>query len=376
MTEIHGTCAPGFEAVREAFAANFAAGLEVGASVCLIRNDTVLVDLWGGHADAARTQPWQRDTVTNVWSTTKTMMFLVCLILIDRGELDPQAPVARYWPEFAANGKGAIEVRHLMSHTAGLSGWSAPMTESDLWDHEACAARSAAQAPWWEPGTASGYHAITQGYLIAEVVRRITGQSLGTVFSTEVDEPFGIDFHIGTPAALDDRVALVVPAEQGLPPGLDPTSIAARTFSNPPMDARMAHSLAWRRCESPAANGHGNARSVARAQALVSHGGTLAGRRVLSEATCRQVLVGQSFTTDLVLGVPIRFGLGYGLPSPAQPVGGPGACFWGGWGGSLVVNDLDGRFSFAYVMNRMGQGTVGDTRSASLLAPAMAAMAG
>jgi CubicO group peptidase (beta-lactamase class C family) len=283
--------------------------------------------------------------------------------------------VARYWPEFAANGKVNVEVRHLMSHSAGLSGWTEPMTEADLWDHDTCASRLAAQAPWWEPGSASGYHAISQGYLIGELVKRVTGQSLGTFFRTEIAEPLGADFHIGTGPEHDHRISLVIPAEQGLPPELDPASIAARTFSNPPMDARMAHTIGWRRCESAAANGHGNARSVARVQSVVSHGGEVDGVRLLSEKTCRRVLEEQSFGPDLVLGLPIRFGLGYGLPSPDQPFGGPATCFWGGWGGSLCINDLDQRMTFTYVMNRMGEGTLGDLRGGSLLMAAFAALA-
>ncbi len=375
MLEIHGTCSDRFAAVRDAFAANFERGFERGASVCLVVDGVTEVDLWGGHTDMGQTRPWERDTIINVWSTTKTMMALSCLLLIDRGELDPAAPVARYWPEFAANGKADVLVSHFLSHGAGLSGWQEPVTEADLWDHDKCATLLAAQAPWWKPGSGSGYHAVSQGYLIGELVKRVTGQSLGTFFAAELAGPLGADFHIGTPASCDDRVALVIPAEAGLPPELDPTSVAARTFMNPPMDARMSHSVQWRRCESAAANGHGNARSVARVQSLLSHGGTLDGKQFLSEATCRRVFEEQSYGPDLVLGVPIRFGLGYGLPTPDMPIGGPGACFWGGWGGSLCVNDLDSRMTFAYVMNRMGDGTLGDDRGASLLLASYASLA-
>ena len=208
MTQTDGTCADRFAGVREAFGANFDRGLEVGASVSLVVDGDEVVDLWGGHTDVARTVPWRQDTIINVWSTTKTMMFLVCLVLMDRGELDPYSPVSRYWPEFAANDKQDVEVRHLMSHTSGLSGWTEPMVEADLWDHETCAARLAAQAPWWAPGTASGYHAITQGYLIGEVVKRITGQSLGRFLRREIAEPLGADFHIGTGPEYDDRVEI------------------------------------------------------------------------------------------------------------------------------------------------------------------------
>jgi len=374
MTEIHGFCNDQFSAVRDAFAANFERGEEVGATTCLVVDGDTVVDLWAGHTDVAQTTPWQEDTIINVWSTTKTMMFLTCLVLADRGDLDLDAPVARYWPEFAANGKEAIPVWMLMSHASGLSGFQEPITEADLWDHDKCAALLAAQAPWWEPGTASGYHAITQGYLLGELVKRVTGESLGTFLEKEIAGPLGADFHVGTGPEHDHRVALVIPAEQGLPPDLDPASVAARTFNNPRMDARMAHKIEWRRCESPAANGHGNARSVARIQSVLSHGGEIGGVRFLSEAGCRRALQERMNGVDLVLGMPTRLGNGYGLPLPELPIGGPGACFWGGWGGSLCINDLDKRMTFTYVMNRMGEGTVGDQRGGSLLMAAYMSM--
>ena len=375
MIPVHGSWNDRFSNVRDAFVANFTERDDIGASVCVVHDGEVVVDMWGGHADIGRTQPWERDSLINVWSTTKTMMFLTMLILADRGELDLDAAVARYWPEFAANGKGTIPVKALMSHTSGLSGWQHPMRPEDFYDHDLCASRLAAQAPWWEPGTASGYHAISQGYLLGEVVKRVTGASLGSFFAKELAGPLGADFHIGTGPECDDRVLLVIPAAEGLPPMMDPSSVAARTFSNPPMDARMAHAVEWRRCESAAANGHGNARSVAAVQAVLSHGGEYNGARLLSEKTCRRVFDVQIENTDLVLGTPVKFGLGYGLATPETPIGGPGACFWGGWGGSLCVNDLDTRTTVTYVMNKMGNGTVGDERGGSLLMAAYASLA-
>jgi CubicO group peptidase (beta-lactamase class C family) len=376
MTTIGGTCDERFTAVKEAFTANLDNGLDVGASVAVISDGEMVVDLWGGFADEAKTTPWERDTIINVWSTTKTMTFLSALILADRGEIDFHAPVAKYWPEFAANGKAGIEVRHLMGHTAGLSGWQEPITVTDLEDWDKCTSLLAAQAPWWEPGTASGYHALTQGYLVGEVVRRVSGSSLGTFFAKEIAGPLGADFHIGTGPEYDDRIALVIPPVAGLPPDLDPASVAARTFSNPPMRAEIAHSIGWRRCESPAANGHGNARSVARTQAVVSHGGELDGTRFLSEAGCRAIFEEQANGTDLVIQVPVRIGMGYGLNGEAIPVSpNPNACFWGGWGGSIVVNDLDARLTVAYVMNKMGEGTVGDERGGGLVLAAYASLA-
>ncbi len=211
MAEVHGTCEARFEAVRRTLADQLESGADLGASVAVLLHGEPVVDIWGGWADAEKTRPWERDTITNVWSTTKTMTFLVALMLHDRGQLDFHAPVATYWPEFAANGKASIEVRHVMGHTAGLSGWDEPITPEDLADWEKCTAALAAQAPWWEPGTASGYHALTQGYLIGEIVRRITGDSIGTFFAREVAKPLEADFFIGLPASEDHRVSNVIP---------------------------------------------------------------------------------------------------------------------------------------------------------------------
>ena len=201
---LHGrSMSDGFPDVRAVFEDNLASGADVGASFCATVEGETVVDLWGGFADAARTRPWREDTIVNVYSTTKTMTALTALLVADRGELDFEAPVARYWPEFAANGKDGVTVAHLMSHSAGLSGWREPITREDLYDWEKVTALLAAQAPFWKPGTASGYHALTQGYLVGEVVRRITGRSLGTVFREEIAEPLGADFHIGLPASED-----------------------------------------------------------------------------------------------------------------------------------------------------------------------------
>lgn len=367
-TTLHGTIKPGFEPVGEAFLANFADGFEVGASVSVVHRGETVVDIWAGHTDLDRTTEWQRDTITNVWSSTKTMMFLVLLELADKGALTLHDPVHRHWPEFAANGKESVTVAHLMAHTAGLPGWDRPMQPSDFYDHDLCASALAAQAPWWEPGTASGYHAISQGYLIGELVRRVTGVSLGTYFRTTFAEPLGADFHIGTPAECDARISNVIPPAPLALGGADPGSIPVRTFGNPVIDAAQSWETGWRRCESAAANGHGNARSLALLQSVVSHGGEAGGRRFLSAAGVEKLFEVQAEGTDLVLGMPAKFGMGYGLNSENVPISpNPRACFWGGWGGSLVVNDLDVQMTFAYVMNRMGAGTVGDLRSAGPL---------
>jgi CubicO group peptidase (beta-lactamase class C family) len=380
---ISGTCDDRYAAVKEAFEANFEPKDTVyddGASVAVTVDGELVVDLWGGTADrdAGSSLPWEADTIVNVWSTTKTVAALACLMLADQGRLDLYAPVASYWPEFAAEGKGDVRVRHVMSHTAGLSGWQEPITYEDLYDRRKAAALLGAQAPWWEPGTASGYHAITQGYLEGEIVQRVTGQSLGDFVRENVTGPLGADFHIGTPPEADARVAHVIPPPPlPIPEGIEPDSVLVKTFSNPILDATRSWDIAWRRAEIPAAGGHGNARSVCQVHTPMACGGEANGVRLLGKETIDAVFDEQCNGIDLVLGVPLRHGIGFGLSIEGMPVSlNPRTCFWGGWGGSLAIIDLENRMSFSYVMNKMGEGTVGDDRGGSLLTAAYASLAG
>ncbi|WP_188187149.1 serine hydrolase domain-containing protein [Nonomuraea sp. SYSU D8015] len=342
MAELHGTCDERFGEVREMLASSLDSDDAVGgASAAVYVDGERVVDLWGGYADAERTIPWQRDTITNVWSTTKPMTALCALILADRGELDLTAPVAAYWPEFAAEGKDRVQIRHVLSHTAGLPTFDAPMTVEDLYDWEKATARLAAQTPRWEPGTESGYHVLTQGYLIGEVVRRITGRTLGTFFAEEVAGPLGADFHIGLPAEHDHRVAPVIP------PSAPAGSRRPDEPFHPEIQAADANTTGWRRAEIPAANGHGNARSVAAIQSVLACGGTLGGVRLLSPAGCERALEEQHHGTDRYLGTRMRYGMGYAIQGDRR------ACYWGGWGGSLVFVDFDARMTVAYAMNQM-----------------------
>jgi CubicO group peptidase (beta-lactamase class C family) len=355
-----------FAAVRDAFQANLDSGEDVGASFCATLEGETVVDLWGGFADAARTRPWTRDTIVNVYSTTKTMTALCALLLADRGELDFDAPVARYWPEFAAAGKAGVKVSHLMSHSAGLSGWREKLRREDLYDWEKCTRLLAEQAPLWEPGAASGYHSITQGYLVGEVVRRITGKSLGTFFREEIAEPLGADFWIGLPASEDDRVAeLIPPAGPQVGEG-EQTEVQAITNRNPGIVIADTRTRAWRGAEIPAAGGTGNARAVAEIHAILANGGVAKGRRFMSEAGCRKALELQIEGPDLILNGPMRFGLGFGLPGTMVPLPNPNSMFWGGYGGSLIIIDFDARTTFAYAMNRMVTTTTGDLRGLGL----------
>ncbi len=365
--EIQGQFDEKFAPVVEVFGANLESGADVGASFAATVDGEFVIDVWGGYRDAAASEPWESDTIVNVYSTTKTMSFLTALLLADRGELEFDAPVARYWPEFAANGKDAVEVRHLMSHSAGLSGLQEAIEPEDLYDWEKITSLLAAQAPWWEPGTQSGYHAITQGYLIGEVVRRISGRTIGTFFREEIAEPLGADFHIGLDPSEFRRVGELIPPSEGLAEAADADSVAARTFRSPQVDARASQTDAWRRAEIPAAGGHGNARAVVRAQTPLANGGSAFGHTLMSEQGARLALTEQTNGEDLVLGVPMRFGLGYGLNGDIVPISpNENAMFWGGWGGSTIVVDFDARACLSYVMNRMEAGALGDPRGFKL----------
>jgi CubicO group peptidase (beta-lactamase class C family) len=382
--EIQGNCDERFSGVRDAFAANFDEGsdpIDVGASVAITVDGEFVVDLWGGSVDTdtASGVPWDRDTIVNVWSSTKTLSALCCLILADQGELDLYAPVAKVWPEFAANGKQDIAMRHVMSHTAGLSGWQEPITVEDLYDWEKVTSLLAAQEPWWEPGTASGYHAVTQGFLEGEVVRRITGQTIGEFAAKEVTGPLDADFYIGTGPEHDSRVAHVIPPKMDLSAEQQAamSEMAVRTLGSPALDAAVSATIPWRRAEIPAAGGHANARGVATVHTPMACGGEANGVRLLSAKGIEPVFDEQTYGQDLVLPIVVRHGIGFGLPSPEVPITpSERACFWGGWGGSVVLIDLDQRMSFAYMMTKMGEGTVGDLRAAGLLVAAYTALAG
>ena len=372
IAPVQGRCSERFEPLRQLFESLQRSDADLGASLALTVDGRFEVDLWGGWMDEARTRPWEEDTVVNVWSTTKTMTSLAALLLVDRGELDVDAPIARYWPEFAAAGKQDITLAQVLSYTSGVSGWDAPTALEDLYDWERSTARLAAQAPWWPPGTASGYHALNSGHLVGEVIRRITGLGLKAFFAHEIARPLGADFHIGLPESEVHRCSPVVPP----PPlpfdfsTLDPSSPVYRTFTGPLPNAAAANTAAWRAADIGAANGHGNARSVAKLQSLISNGGEAFGVRLLKPETVEQIFATRSRGVDLVFGVPVHMGLGWGLPEPATvpyiPEG--RVCFWGGWGGSMVINDADRRTTLAYMMNRMAPGIIGGENIARLAA--------
>ena len=368
---IQGLCDPRFAAVREAFAENFALRGEVGASVAVTVEGALVVDLWAGHADADRSQPWTRDTLVNVYSVTKGMAATCVHLLVHRGLLDLDAPVARYWPEFAQAGKEAIPVRWLLSHRAGVPAVERVLPSEMAYDWDGMCAKLAAQSPWWEPGSQHGYHAFTFSWLVGEVVRRISGKSLGRFFRDEVAGPLGLDAHIGCGPDLDARIADLLPAPPPPPPPpetVDPfaalmadrSSMTYKALVNPPIRRGQVNTREWRAAELPAANGHSNARAVARLYAMLANGGELDGVRLLSPAAIENARTEQSAGVDVVLVRENRYALGFSLPSPSFQISKNPRAFGNvGLGGALGFSDPEARLSFGYAMNQMSLGEPG-----------------
>jgi CubicO group peptidase (beta-lactamase class C family) len=368
--DVQGHWDPRFDKVADALGQAISDGEEVGAAIAIDIDGETVVDIWGGHADAAKTKPWTQDTIVNVWSSTKNVTALAGLMLIDRGLIEPATRVADVWPEFAANGKEHIEFRHLLSHTSGLSGWEQPVVVEDVYDWDKSTSMLAAQAPWWEPGTATGYHALTYGHLIGEVLRRLTGSTLKQFVADEIAGPLGADFQIGAKRADFGRIAETIPAADpmdGVPPMEQWTEQMLKTFTGPAPDPSVANTDAFRAADIGAGNGHTNARALARILSAISLGGTVDSVQLLRPETIEKIFEVQSDGPDLVLaGHRIRFGLGFGLPAlesipyiPEEKI-----CFWGGWGGSWETMAPDRRMTTAYVMNKMGPGVEGSERTA------------
>ena len=369
---IEGICHPQFEKVREAFEQNFATQNEIGAAVAVTIAGEPVVDLWDGWLDEAKTRPWKRDSIVNVWSVGKAVTAVCLLRLVDRGLVDLDTPVAKYWPEFAQSGKGAIPVRMLLNHQAGLPAIARPLAPGvNLTSWETMIAELAAQEPWWTPGTAFGYHVNTFGFLIGEIVRRVDGRSLGTYLREEIAGPFGIDFLIGFGAEEDGRVADWVPyraqpGEESARPWLerDPATLTGMdlgrvlAYRNPPGHPEGAvNTHLWRQAEFPSTNGHSNARALARLFGALANGGSLDGALVLGPETIARAYAIESDGEDLVLGRPNRFGLGFQLTIPGVRPLGPGAHSFGHYGNGAILGfaDPDRGIGFGYTCNRSGR---------------------
>jgi CubicO group peptidase (beta-lactamase class C family) len=375
---VGGRCDARFRRVREAFAWNFARRGEVGAAVAVTVDGKLVVDLWAGHADAARTRPWARDTIVNIASATKGPTAICAHHLADRGLLDLEAPVATYWPEFAQAGKAAIPVHMLLSHRAGLPAIGTPLPTEALYDWDTMTRALAAQAPWWEPGTRHGYHAFTFGWLVGEVVRRITGKTLGTYWRDEVAQPLGIDCHIGLAAGHDARVAEFIPVpplprgepdfEEELLKNAGP--MVQKALNNPPKTVSDMNTRAWRAAEIPAGNAHTNTRALALVYGALACGGKVGGIRVLSASGIERARAEQASGPDAVLfGLPTRFGLGFSLPPEDAGFGSSGGEAFGcpGAGGSIGLADPGAHIGFGYTMNQMQPGIGVDPRALRII---------
>lgn len=383
MTELNGTCDPRFQRVRDALAAHIRSGKEVGASLCVTIDGEQVIDLWGGWREKEQLHPWTADTIVNVFSATKTVASLAVLMLHERGQLDLFAPVATYWPEFAQAGKEKVEVRHLLSHTVGLPAWEPPFSLAEAMDIETSTARLAAQAPWWEPGTRGSYHASSFGHLVAEVVRRVSGKSLGQFIASEIAGPLEADVYLGLQGPQMDRVATVYPPPDGEKPPVaaartpnspdDPLAveraIQARTklgsFSGQKRDPLVLfNSPEWRRSELAGSSGHASAKGLARAMTVLAHGGLSRGKKLLSPETIALIFREQFKGTDSYYLKPIRWGIGYALAPQEHKERGPlpflrpgsRTCYWYGTGGALALADAERGIAFGYTMNQCQNG--------------------
>jgi CubicO group peptidase (beta-lactamase class C family) len=375
---IHGTCDARFEGVRKIFEQNFASGMELGSGVSFTIDGEPVVDLWGGYIDVERTREWQRDTIVCTASTTKGMTSICAHQLAEQGKLDLDAPVVRYWPEFAAGGKETLPVRWLLSHQAGLPAVSKPLPEGALFDWETMTSALANQEPWWEPGTKHGYHALTFGYLVGELIRRLSGKTVGTYFREHVAGPLEADFCIGLSPGEEARVSDLhgspIPQPGEVPEFLmegpfgnllrdmqDPSTVTGAAFSNPKLELDAMNSRAWRTAEIPAGNGHGTAHALARIYGALARGGEVDGVRILEKETIERAIEEQANGPDAVLGgLPMRFGLGFMLRQDLIPLSpNPRAFGHPGAGGSIGMADPDARVGFGYVLNNSQTGITG-----------------
>ncbi len=362
----------GFDSVRDAFYDLFADPDEVGAALCVVVDGRIVIDLWGGHADRRRRREWERDTVVNIFSAGKGALAVAVQILVDRGQLDLEAPVARYWPEFGVAGKSSVLVGHLLDHRAGLPALRTWLPDGSLYSWDTMVGHLAAEEPWWEPGTRHGYHPVTFGWLVGELIRRVDGRRVRDFLCDEVSGPLGLGLTVGAGQVESARIAAVVEqsdGDQALTSVFeDLPEITRKAFANPPelLTPGLVNSPACRAAEIPAVNVHASARDLALLYATLADGHRPAG--LLSRAAAARVQAERVAGPDAVLGLDSRFGLGLMLPSPLRPFGkGSAVAGHSGAGGSLGFVDADARLGFGFVVNRaLASGVGGDPRWAAI----------
>lgn len=351
---VFGESHPAFQPLRDLLARNLEDGTDAGAAVAVVHDGALVLDLWGGEASPG--VAWERDTLVQVWSVTKVMAALAALVVADRGELELDAPVATYWPEFGENGKEEVLVRQVLGHTSGVPGWSSQVSIDEVLDLVGAEKLLAAEAPWYPPGSAPAYQILAHGHLVDGIVRGATGRGVAEVLAEDVVEPLGTDFRLGVPEGELGRCAdLISPEGAALDPStLPPDAFLLRTIANPLVTPKGSNTATWRQGQVAGVAGHGNARNVARVQSLISHGGEVDGVRLLSRETVDRVWEVQAEGTDQVLLQPIRWGMGWALPTPSAPaIPDRKVCWWTGYGGAIVVNDADTRTTIAYTPNRL-----------------------
>jgi CubicO group peptidase (beta-lactamase class C family) len=356
VPDIHGRCDPRFAALEDAFADNFREHGEVGAALAVTVGRKLVVDVWAGWMDRARTRPWHRGTLVDVFSVGKPMAALCVLMLVEGGNVELDAPVANYWPGFGAAGKAEVTVRMLLGHRAGLPALRRRLPRLSMYDWERMTSALADEEPWWEPDRGHGYHTNTYGFLVGELVRRVSGESVGSFFRRFFAAPLGADFHFGLAPMEDHRVAEFVfpdPAPEFL--GRDAPLMVRRAYLNPPGVSGLGtvNTRAWRAAEMPSTNGHATAEAVARIYSALAARGRIDGVRILEAETLEEATHEASYGHDLVLNRPSRFGLGFQLTQPERPLGpNPNSFGHFGAGGSLGFADPDAGIAFAYTPNQ------------------------
>ena len=372
---INGFSDSKFYKLRDAYEKNFNEGLDVGSSLGVTYNGEVILNLWGGFKEEKQENLWQENTIINVWSSTKNMASLCDYILAEKGLLDFYAPVKKYWPEFSENGKENILVSHIMSHSSGLSGWETKIDYKDYYNWDKLCDLLAKQKPFWEAGKEVGYHSISVGFLIGEIVKRISGKSIGEFFQDEIAGPLNSDFHIGLSPDNFNRVANIYmpgdPSTEDLFDTMDKDSPAYKTLANGMLKASYCLEDDWRKSEIPAAGAHGNGRSIAECMALISNCGQVYGKKLLSENTLANIFDEQITGHDLVMDKLVKWGIGFGLPIKNDTWMGyfnnKKTCYWTGWGGSLSIADKKNRVSLGYTPLLMESDPFGEDRTNNIM---------